>query len=51
MRIKIYKKAKGASGYEIILSKNKTLKKGNKRVSISGTSKTLTGLTSELDIL
>ena len=46
MRIKIYKKAKGASRYEIILSKNKTLKKGNKRVSISGTSKTLTGLTS-----
>lgn len=46
LKVTVSKKASGATGYQLIVSKDKNLKKGNKKISISGTSKTLTGLTS-----
>lgn len=45
LKISIRKKVSGASGYQIIVSKDRKLKKGNKTVSISNSSKTLSGLT------
>ena len=45
LKVSVSKKASGATGYQIVISKNKALKKGNKIISISGTSKTLSGLT------
>ncbi len=45
VKITIRKKVSGASGYEIWAGKNKSMTAGKKTVRISGTSKTLSGLT------